>query len=125
MMNSTLSSSPYSSSQNSQNSQPIAPQDKPTPQGAVESLENCLVLTRDVGDHDQATEQFQQLRTNCGQDASQAQAMIDMLWWELLRARRSAQFWQKTCDVERELTERMAASHFQLQQNYLRLVQEQ
>jgi hypothetical protein len=51
--------------------------------------------------------------------------MIDMLWGELLRARRSAQFWQKTCDVERELTERMAASHFQLQQNYLRLVQEQ
>ncbi|MEY2977184.1 MAG: hypothetical protein ACO3NK_09880 [Prochlorotrichaceae cyanobacterium] len=91
----------------------------------AQSLENCLALAQNVEAHDQATEQFQELRTDCAQDASQAQAMIDMLWWELLRARRSAQFWQKTCDIERELTERMAASHFQLQQNYLRLVQEQ
>jgi len=118
MMHSTLHSSP--------DPHRILNADVQAPvQATVESLENCLVLARDVQDHEQATEQFQQLRTNCTQDASQTQAMIDMLWWELLRARRSAQFWQKTCDVERELTDRMAASHFQLQQNYLRLVQEQ
>lgn len=97
----------------------------PAAMSSAQSLENCLALAQNVEAHDQATEKFQELRTDCAQDASQAQAMIDMLWWELLRARRSAQFWQKTCDVERELTERMAASHFQLQQNYLRLVQEQ
>lgn len=118
MINST-----FHSPQDLSNTVPVS---SPDPSEAtVESLENCLVLAQDVGGHEQATKQFQQLRTNFAQDASQAQTMIDMLWWELLRARRSAQFWQKTCDVERELTERMAASHFQLQQNYLRLVQEQ
>jgi len=68
---------------------------KPDVQATVESLENCLVLARDVQDHDQATKQFEQLRINCTEDASQTQTMIDMLWGELLRARRSAQFWQK------------------------------
>ena len=95
------------------------------PVAVAQSLENCLALTHQVEDHDRATQVFQQLRDYCAENGADTQAVIDLLWWELLRARRSAQFWQKTCDVERELTERMAASHFQLQQNYLRLVQEQ
>ncbi|WP_154655044.1 hypothetical protein [Prochlorothrix hollandica] len=47
------------------------------------------------------------------------------MWQELMRARRSAILLQKSCDRERGLTDRMAESHVQLQQNYLRLIQEQ
>lgn len=86
----------------------------------------CLELAHQIEAHDEATQQFQALRDQLAcADQTQTQELLDALWGELLRARRSATFWQKTCDVERELTERMAASHFQLQQNYLRLVQEQ
>ena len=88
-------------------------------------LKACIELSQDVAKHDHATEQFQQLRETITKDPAKAQEVLDLLWFELLRARRSAMFWQKTSDVERELTERMASSHFQLQQNYLRLVQEQ
>jgi len=101
---------------------PVMEQSAPLP---VAPLKACLALSQDVAAHEQATEQFQQLRETIATDSAQAQEVLDQLWFELLRARRSALFWQKTSDVERELTERMAASHLQLQQNYLRLVQEQ
>lgn len=50
--------------------------------------------------------------------------VLHTLWKELVTARRSGAFWQQISDVERTMTERLADSHIQLQQNYLRLVQE-
>ncbi len=50
--------------------------------------------------------------------------VLQALWQELVTARRSGAFWQQISDVERTMTERLADSHIQLQQNYLRLVQE-
>ncbi|MGA1475088.1 MAG: hypothetical protein ACO4AI_07970 [Prochlorothrix sp.] len=57
-----------------------------------------------------------------GDEAAEALAL---LWQELIRARRSAILWQQSCDLERGLTDRIAESHVQLQQNYMRLIQEQ
>ncbi len=103
----------------------MTPTLNPVMEQPLTPLKACLALSEDVTAHDRATEQFQELRETIATDSAQAQEVLDQLWFELLRARRSALFWQKTSDVERELTERMAASHLQLQQNYLRLVQEQ
>jgi len=55
----------------------------------------------------------------------QAADLLEILWNEFVAANRSATFWQQICDVEKELSERMAQTNVQLKQEYLRLIQEQ
>ncbi|WP_353259537.1 hypothetical protein [Prochlorothrix hollandica] len=86
---------------------------------------DCLALTHDLARHGEAQEQFETIRQALAQESPQAAVALELLWQELMRARRSAILLQKSCDRERGLTDRMAESHVQLQQNYLRLIQEQ
>jgi hypothetical protein len=95
-----------------------------------DSLQTCLALTHSLETQDQAKDQFSQWRdrwwgAETATDPATTQAALDLLWEELVRARRSALICQYKLEMERGMTDRMAESHIQLQQNYLRLMQEQ
>ena len=86
-------------------------------------LRQCLLLSQNLDQHGAARDRFAQLRETVTNDASLA--VLDALWEEVLAARRSAVFWEQVSDIEKTMSERLADTHFQLQQNYLRLMQEQ
>lgn len=98
-------------------SQPLLPDQ-------LAQLEECFAMAQDPSQRDAATELFIQLRQTIS-DENALQMLIDLLWGEVLSARRSGAFWQQISDVEKDMSERLAQNHVQLQQNYLRLVQEQ
>ena len=91
----------------------------------LNQLKSCLSLARDLPNHEAATATFETLKEAIAAQQPQLEEALQLLWDELLAARRSATFWQEICDVEKELSERIAANHVQLRQNYLRLMQEQ
>lgn len=86
-------------------------------------LQQCLESARDIKQHQTAIAQFNQLRDSLIQDET-AKALIDVLWAEILAARRSSAFWEQISDAEKDVSERLVQNHVQLQQNYLRLMQE-
>lgn len=86
-------------------------------------LRNCLELATDINQHQAAIAQFAQLRAAIVQDEA-AKALIDTLWAEILAARRSSAFWEQMSDAEKDVSDRLVQNHVQLQQNYLRLMQE-
>lgn len=88
-------------------------------------IQECLSLANDFSRHAEANQAFIDLKDSLAVDHPIAAEMLSLLWHEMLSARRSASFWEQISDIERQLTEQMTASHVQLQQNYLRLVQEQ
>jgi hypothetical protein len=90
-----------------------------------QNLRDCIALSQNLDNHSAANQAFAQLRDRLLLENPQAVELVEALWQELLAARRSASFWQQICDVERDLAEKMAENHVQLQQNYLRLMQEQ
>jgi len=90
----------------------------------AELLEDCLSMAQDLGSHADADRRFLDLEETLSDDAATV-AVLNALWKEVLAARRSATYWQQISDVERSMTEKLANTHFQLQQNYLRLMQEQ
>lgn len=92
---------------------------------AVHTLQDCLALAGDLRQHPHANQVFTDLQQRLASENPLAAEMLGLVWQEMMSARRSATFWERICDVEREMTEKMAASHLQLQQNYLRLMQEQ
>jgi hypothetical protein len=65
-----------------------------------------------------------QLLSDLAVDAVAAD-VIDALWQELLTARRSTAFWEQISDAEKEMGDRLTQDNIRLQQNYLRLMQEQ
>ena len=87
-------------------------------------LQECLSMAQNIQSHADADRRFLDLEETLSDDAATV-AVLEALWKEVLAARRSALYWQQISDVERALTEKMAGNHFQLQQNYLRLMQEQ
>jgi hypothetical protein len=87
-------------------------------------LQQCLSLVQNVKTHDEARQTFAKLRESLAGDAATLE-VIDGLWNELISARRSAMFWQEISNVEKDMAERLAQNNVQLQQNYLRLMQEQ
>jgi hypothetical protein len=91
----------------------------------IEELQVCLSLTQNTANHQEAEEQYKQLRDRLVGEDDDVARILDLMWKEILASRRSAFFWEEMCNVEQRLTERMAESHVQLRQNYLRLVQEQ
>ena len=91
----------------------------------TEQLQACLSLAHDVSTHGDAQDRYARLRDRLIEGDSDMATVMDLMWKEILSSRRSAFFWEEMCNVEQKLTERMAESHMQLQQNYLRLVQEQ
>ena len=94
-------------------------------ENSTSQLKQCLSLAQEVSRHEQASEEFERLRDRVMAECPQSVELIDLLWNEVLAARRSSTFWREMCDVEKQLSERIAQSHSQLKQNYLRLMQEQ
>lgn len=90
----------------------------------MNQLQDCLSLAQDPALHQAANEAFTQLRQTLEADADVTE-VLEALWSEVLSARRSAAFWQQLSNVEKEMSDRLAQNHVQLQQNYLRLMQEQ
>jgi hypothetical protein len=97
---------------------------QPLTQHQLDQLHVCLHLAQDPTQHSKAAEAFSYLQDTISED-SPAKALLTALWKEVLMARRSAAFWQQLSDVEQDISQRLAQNHVQLQQNYLRLVQEQ
>jgi len=93
-------------------------------QNPVEALGNALNLAQEIKQQAEATEQFTSILGQVSQTPETAE-LLTLLWNEVLSARRSAAFWQQMSDIEKNMTDKLAANHFQLQQNYLRLMQEQ
>lgn len=91
----------------------------------IQQIQECLVLVQDLSRHEEANRAFIELKNSVAVDDPVTAEMLLMLWNEVLSARRSAEFWEQISNIERQFTEQMAASHTQLQQNYLRLLQEQ
>ena len=87
-------------------------------------LKECLALAQDLDRHSDADRTFLDLAETLAGDAA-AIAVLKSVWKELLVARRSAAFWQQISDVERTMSEKLVDNNIQIQQNYLRLVQEQ
>ena len=94
-------------------------------QNQLVQLQECLSLVQDVAHHEEAGKQFAALRDRVAAENPLAAEMLALLWDEVLAARRSATFWREISDVEKQLSERIAQSHLQLRQNYLRLMEEQ
>ena len=90
----------------------------------VTELQKCVSLAQDISQGEKALVEFSQLSDRLATENPQAAELLAVLWNEYTAANRSATFWQQICDVEKELSQRMAQSHFQLRQNYLRLMQE-
>ncbi|WOB44264.1 hypothetical protein HNI00_14780 [Thermoleptolyngbya oregonensis NK1-22] len=91
----------------------------------TQALAECITLLQDLQTHAAANDAFDQLKAQIAESNPAMANLLEMLWREAVAGRRSAAFWQQICDVERDLTENLSANHFQLQQNYLRLMQEQ
>lgn len=88
-------------------------------------LQECIELAHKLETHEKAKEEFGQWRDRLAAENPQAAALLTLLWEETIRANRSALFWEELTNVEKELSDRMTQQTIQLQQNYLRLVQEQ
>ncbi len=80
-------------------------------------------MAKDPTRHADAERKFLDLEESITGDAATTE-LVAILWKEVLAARRAEAFWQQISDVERTMTERITDDHFQLQQNYLRLMQE-
>jgi len=89
------------------------------------SLPAEILTAKDPKAHSEAERTFEEIKDDLMDAPPEALQLVDRLWKELLLARRSAAFWEEISNVERSMTERLAADHLQLHQNYLRLVQEQ
>lgn len=87
-------------------------------------LNECLSMAQDLNSHSDADRRFLDLEETLPNDPA-TMVVVQALWREVLAARRSATYWEQISDVERSMTESLASNHFQLQQNYLRLMQEQ
>ncbi|ASC72178.1 hypothetical protein XM38_031320 [Halomicronema hongdechloris C2206] len=89
------------------------------------SLQEAIRLAQDVHQHSQAHEAFEAIYGELEAINPDLAEMMQMLWKDYVAAQRSASFWQELCQVEKHLSERIAESHLQLKQNYLRLMREQ
>lgn len=88
-------------------------------------LQECIELAHTLETHERAKEEFGQWCDRLAAENPQAAALLTLLWEEAIRANRSALFWEELTNVEKQLSDRMTKETIQLQQNYLRLVQEQ
>ncbi|MBP0027358.1 hypothetical protein PN466_25115 [Roseofilum reptotaenium CS-1145] len=94
-------------------------------EGDRQYLQECIELAHKLETHERAKAEFRQWCDRLAQDNPQAAALLTLLWDEAIRANRSALFWEELSNVEKQLCDRMTEETIQLQQNYLRLVQEQ
>lgn len=93
-------------------------------QNQLAQLKDCFSLARNPTQQEAACQTMTQLLSDLAVDAVAAE-VIDALWQELLTARRSTAFWEQISDAEKEMGDRLTQDNIRLQQNYLRLMQEQ
>lgn len=93
-------------------------------QNQLAQLKDCLLLAQNPTQQETARQTMAQLLGELAPDAATAE-VIDALWQELLTARRSTAFWEQISDAEKEMGDRLTQDNIRLQQNYLRLMQEQ
>ncbi|XHX76607.1 MAG: hypothetical protein RBJ76_19520 [Stenomitos frigidus ULC029] len=93
-------------------------------QNQLAQLKDCLSLAQNPTQQETARQTMAQLLGELAPDTATAE-VIDALWQELLTARRSTAFWEQISDAEKEMGDRLAQDNIRLQQNYLRLMQEQ
>jgi hypothetical protein len=96
----------------------------PLAQSSVKDLREVLELLQDPANQGEATQKFAALVEKVTQTPEMAE-FLTVMWSELVSARRSSAFWEQLSDVEKNMSDQLVASNIQLQQNYLRLVQEQ
>jgi len=90
-----------------------------------EQLQALLRLAETVGNHPDAHHQFQAWVADLRVNEPEVAALMEQLWQAYVASQRSAHFWQQRTQMEQRLSNRLSQHHAQLQQNYLRLVQEQ
>ena len=95
------------------------------PQPSAQTLQMAIRLAQDTKTQPQAHAAFDEVYKAVRTDNPQVAMLLQTLWREYVTTQRSAEFWQELCQVEKHLSERIAESHIQLKQNYLRLMQEQ
>ena len=96
-------------------------QSSPNP---LAQLHKCISAAQEVANHAQANQAFEQFRDGVATENPQAAELMELLWLEVIAARRSAEFWREMSNVEKDLSDRMMENMAQLRQNYLRLMQE-
>ncbi|PSB28061.1 hypothetical protein [Stenomitos frigidus] len=90
----------------------------------IAQLQDCFSLAQNPMQQDAARQAMTQLLGALELNATPAE-VIDALWNELLTARRSTAFWEQISDAEKQMGDRLTQDNIRLQQNYLRLMQEQ
>jgi hypothetical protein len=88
------------------------------------ALSGAIALAKESS-YEQATEQFEALLEQVQADSPAMATLLSQLWQEYVAVQRSATFYESLSDAEAGLSEKMAQSNIQLQQNYMRLIQEQ
>ena len=88
-------------------------------------LQSALDLAQSVENHREASRVIQGIVADLEGQSPEAVALFQQLWQAYISSQRSSQFWQQISEAEKNLSDRLSASHVQLKQNYLRLVQEQ
>ncbi|MDJ0708384.1 MAG: hypothetical protein QNJ46_34375 [Leptolyngbyaceae cyanobacterium MO_188.B28] len=91
----------------------------------VATLREAIKLSQssETETQQKAHDVFGALREQLDADNPELLEMIQILWMEVVSARRSASFWQELCQVEKHLSERISENHLQLKQDYQRLIQ--
>jgi hypothetical protein len=93
-------------------------------QKQLDQLQECFALAGNPTQREAAKTAFSQLSAEVTIDPATTE-LLEALWAEVLSARRSEAFWQQMSDAEKGLSDRVAADHINLQQNHMRLIQEQ
>ncbi|MFH7245410.1 MAG: hypothetical protein ACHWZW_21440 [Spirulina sp.] len=88
-------------------------------------LQSALDLAQTVETHGEASQVIQAIVADLQDQSPEAIALFTQLWHAYISSQRSSQFWQQVSEAEKNLSDRLSASHVQLKQNYLRLMQEQ
>ena len=89
----------------------------------METADLTIAQSSETETQQRAHEVFGALRDQLDVDNPELVEMIQILWREVVSARRSASFWQELCQVEKHLSERISENHLQLKQDYQRLIQ--
>ena len=93
-------------------------------ENSVAQLKRCLSLSQDAATHAEANQAFEQLRERLNAENPKMVELMELLWQEVLAARRAAAFWHQISDVEKQMADQMLRHLTELRQNYLRLMQE-
>jgi hypothetical protein len=91
----------------------------------ADRLQTAIDLAQTLDGHSQAQKAFQDLVTEVDGQNPLVATLLRHLWKEYLASQRSSLFWEQLSTVEKQLSDQLTASHLQLKQNYLRLIQEQ